>query len=161
MLTTRMEKELNAQIKAEFESAFIYMGMAVWAHKNSYFGAENFLWKQAKEEQEHAMKLVEYLKDVAGEIEIPGLAKPEGDFESLLDVFKKGLEHEKYITSRIHNLVTISDEDGDYPTNDFLQWYVSEQVEEEKNFRGIVKLLEKVGDHINGLMMIDSKLGAR
>ncbi|HOI63932.1 MAG: ferritin [Thermotogaceae bacterium] len=161
MITTRMEKELNAQIKAEYESAFIYMAMAAWAHKNAYFGTANFMWKQAKEEEEHAMKFVGYLKDVDGTIEIPGLEKPEGEFKSLLDIFEKGLEHEKYITSRIHNLVTVSDEEGDYATNDFLQWYVTEQVEEERNFRDIVKLLKKVGDHTNGIMMIDAKLGER
>jgi len=117
--------------------------------------------KEGKEKEEQGMKFVGYLMDVDGTIEIPGLEKPEGEFKSLLDIFDKGLEHEKYITSRIHNLVTVSDEEGDYATNDFLQWYVTEQVEEERNFRDIVKLLKKVGDHTNGIMMIDAKLGER
>ncbi|KUK79525.1 ferroxidase [Mesotoga sp. Brook.08.YT.4.2.5.1] len=161
MITARMEKEINAQIKAEFESAFIYMGMAAWAHKNGYFGTENFMWKQAKEEEEHAMKFIDYLKDVDATVDIPGIEKPTINYKSILDVFEKGLEHEKYITSRINNLVTISDEEGDYATNDFLQWYVTEQVEEEKTFRDVVKRLRMVGDNINGIFSIDSKLAAR
>ena len=79
----------------------------------------------------------------------------------MLDVFEKGLEHEKYITSRIHNLVKISEEEGDYATNDFIQWYVTEQVEEERNFRDVVKRLKMVGNQANGIFMIDSQLGER
>ncbi|RLL86901.1 ferroxidase [Mesotoga sp. H07pep.5.4] len=161
MITARMEKEINNQIKAEFESAFIYMSMAAWSHKNGYFGAENFMWKQAKEEEEHAMKFIQYLKDVDATAEIPGIEKPNGEYESLLDVFEKGLEHEKYITSRIHNLAKISEEEGDYATNDFIQWYVTEQVEEERNFRDVVKRLKMVGNQANGIFMIDSQLGER
>jgi len=157
-----MEKEINAQIKAEFESAFIYMGMAAWAHKNGYFGTEKLhVENRQKEEEGHALKLIDYLKDVDATVEIPGIEKPTTGYKSILDVFEKGLEHEKHITSRINNLVTISDEDGDYATNDFLQWYVSEQVEEEKTFRNIVKQLKMVGDHVNGIFMIDSKLEER
>ncbi len=161
MISKRLNEAINDQIKAEFESASLYLSMAVWCAKNVFHGAENFMIKQAQEEEEHAMKFVKFLLEVDADVVIPELGKPRADFSSLLDVFESGLEHEKLVTSRINDLVKLSDEDGDYATNDFLQWYVAEQVEEEKTFRDIVKKLSMVKSSPAGILRIDDQLSNR
>ncbi|HAA84746.1 MAG TPA: ferroxidase [Kosmotogaceae bacterium] len=161
MISKRLVDAINDQIKAEFESASLYLSMAIWSARNSFFGAENFFIKQAEEEKEHAMKFVKYLLEVDAQPIMPELSKPDSDFSSLQDVFKRGLEHEKLVTSRINDLVKLSDEDEDYATNDFLQWYVTEQVEEEKSFRDIVRRLEIVKESAAGILRIDDNLAQR
>ncbi|ACR78870.1 MULTISPECIES: ferritin [Kosmotoga] len=161
MISEKMVRMINDQIKAEFESEFLYLSMALWCSRKGYKGALMWLLKQAAEEHEHAMKFIRYLDQVHADVEVPGIDKPNVEFNSLLDVFEKGLEHEKYISSRIFKLMETAEEEKDYFTADFLQWYVTEQLEEETSFSSIVKKLKMVGDSKQGLMMIDAQLGQR
>ncbi len=161
MLSERMVKLLNDQIKAEFESEFLYLNMAVWCAKHGFKGAYKWFLKQAEEEREHAMKFINYLEEAGAEIVIPEIDKQNSEFESLLDVFEKGLEHEKKVSQRIFKLVEAAEEEKDHFTLDFLSWFVSEQFEEESSFRSIVNKLKLVGEGKHGIFMIDSYLGQR
>lgn len=107
------------------------------------------------------MKFIDYLKSSNAEVVIPSISKPDASFDSLLDIFEKALEHERYISSRIFKLVDSSVEEDDKFTEDFLGWYVEEQREEETTFNFVVKKLKLVGSNIHGLMMIDSMLANR
>ncbi len=161
MFSKRMEEALNNQVNAEFYSAWYYLSMAVWAKNKGFDGTYNFMVKQAQEEEGHAMKFINYIIDVGGKVELKGIEKPPTSFESLKDVFAKALEHERYVTSLINKLVALAEEEKDYATYNFLQWFIEEQVEEESTMSGILTKLEMIGDSKNGLFMIDSKLGER
>lgn len=161
MVSKKVVDLINDQIKAELESEYIYLAMAVWAGKNGFKGARNFLFKQATEEHAHAMKFINFLAEIDEKAVIPEIEKPKNNYKSLMEVFESGLKHEKKITARIHKLVALSEEEKDYISADFLQWYVSEQVEEEKTFRDIVKMITMAGESPQVLFMIDSKLGAQ
>lgn len=159
MVSKKVVDLINDQIKAELESEYIYLAMAVWAGKSGFKGSRNFLFKQSSEEHEHAMKFINFLAEVDEKAIIPELVKPKNNYKSLIEVFESGLKHEKKITARIHKLVALAESENDYISSDFLQWYVSEQVEEEKTFRDILKMLTMAGDSPQILFMIDSKLG--
>ena len=157
----KLVNAINDQIKAEFDSEYIYLGMAAWAMKEGYEGAANFMFIQADEERFHAMKFVKFLGEMDEKVVIPQVDKPGTEFESLQEIIEKAYEHEQYITKRIHDLVKLSDEVGDPATNDFLSWYIEEQIEEESNFRAILKKLKITGGKGHALLMIDSQLGQR
>lgn len=157
----KLVNAINDQIKAEFDSEYIYLGMAAWALKEGYEGAAKFMFIQADEERFHAMKFIKFLGEMDEKIVIPAVDKPETKFESLQEILEKAYEHEKYVTKRIHNLVKLSDEVGDPATNDFLSWYVAEQIEEENSFRNVLKKLKITGAKGHALLMIDQQLGQR
>ncbi len=161
MISEKMVKLINDQIKAELESEYIYLSMAVWCAKEGFTGAYSWLIKQSEEEHEHAMKFIEYLKSSNAEVVIPSISKPDATFDSLLDIFQKAFEHERYISSRIFKLVDSAVEEDDKFTEDFLSWYVEEQREEETTFNSVLKKLKMVGSNMHGLMMVDSMLSNR
>ena len=161
MLSKKMLDELNKQITAEFYSAWYYLSMAVWAAGENYEGTYNFMSKQAQEEQGHALKFIKYILDAGGSVTLEEIQKPPQTFSSLKDIFDKALKHEKYVTSLINNLVALSDEEKDYMTLNFLQWFLEEQLEEEATMNSISAKLDMIGDSKNGLFMIDAKLGER
>ncbi|MFO7881659.1 MAG: ferritin [Kosmotogaceae bacterium] len=161
MISEKLVKLINDQIKAELESEYIYLAMAVWCAKEGFTGAYSWLIKQSEEEHEHAMKFIEYLKSSNADVVIPSISKPDANFDSLIDVFQKAFEHEKYISSRIFKLVDSAVEEDDKFTEDFLSWYVEEQREEETTFNFVVKKLKLIGSNIHGLMMVDSMLANR
>ena len=161
MLSEKMLKALNEQVNAEFYSSWYYLSMAVWAKTQNFDGTYNFMLKQAQEEEGHAIKFINYILDMGGEVELDEIKRPPKSFASLKDIFAKALEHEKYVTSLIKNLVEIAYEEKDYTTFGFLQWFLEEQVEEEATMSGILAKLEMIGESKNGLFMVDSKLGER
>jgi len=161
MISQKMLEALNNQVTKEFYSAWYYLSMAVWAAKENFDGTYNFMTKQAKEEEEHAMKFIKYILDSGGEVKLGAIEEPPKEFESLKDIFAKALEHEKYVTSLIKKLVELSYEEKDYTTLNFLQWFLEEQVEEESTMSNILAKLEMIGESKNGLFMIDSHLGQR
>jgi len=120
-------------------------------------------WMEAQtvEEIGHAKKIYDYVYDRGGRVVLEEIKKPQVDWESPLDVFKSALEHERYVSSLINNLVKIAMEENDFMTNNFLQWFVAEQVEEEASVGEIVQKLEMVGDKGNAIFMIDRELGQR
>jgi ferritin len=161
MIGKKMQEALNAQIKEEFFSASLYLAISAWCNERNYLGAAHFFKVQAKEEVSHALKIFDYLFEVEGRSVVPGLDRPPVEFSGMEDIFKKALEHEKFITDRIHKLVKLAREENDMASENFLQWYVKEQVEEEAQVVTILAQLKMVGTDSRGIFLLDRELGKR
>ncbi len=161
MIGEKMQAALNEQIKHELESGYLYLSMATYFHEQNLDGMAHWMKLQEAEEREHAMKMFDHLIERGGTVELKALSEPQREWESPLDAFKAAYEHEKFVTSKIHDLVNLADEEGDLAAKAMLQWFVTEQVEEEDHASGIVNMLERVGDSGNGIMMVDRELGRR
>lgn len=155
MLSKEVVQKLNEQINKEMYSSNLYLSMGSWCYAHGLDGAGAFLFAHADEESDHAKKLITYLNETDSKVELAGIEKPCHEFDSLLDLFEKTYAHEVLITKSINDLVDFTLSRKDYPTFNFLQWYVSEQHEEEALFRGIVDKIKMVGDSGNGLYLID------
>lgn len=158
MLTEKLENAIIEQIKAEEESSRLYLSMASWCEVNGYAGAAEFLFDHATEEREHALKLLKYVNDRGGHARVLALEEPATEFASLHEVFEEVLEHEILVTSLINNLVAISMEEKDFTTHNFLQWFVTEQIEEESLARGILDKFKLAAGEKGGLFHIDKEL---
>ena len=160
-----MEKQmvdaLNEQFREELASAYIYMGISTDMKAKNWGGVSGWFQKQTQEEFGHAMKIYGYLFERGECCELPALDKPKQSYDSVLAAFETALKHEKYITACIHKLVKLARETGDLATENFLQWFVSEQVEEESAPTAIVEQLKLVGDSPQMLFMMDRHLGSR
>lgn len=161
MLSERLLKELNEQVKYELYSAHYYLAMAAYCASEDLDGFANFFKVQADEEKFHAMKFFDFINDMDGRVTILGLEEPNNEFNSVLDVFKAALEHEKFVTSRIYKLMDIAVEEKEHATISLLKWFVDEQVEEENSMKMIIKKLERLGDNSQGLYMLDEELSQR
>lgn len=161
MLSAKMQTALNTQINKELHSAYIYLGMANYLEGQNFKGMASWMKKQASEEVEHADKIISYLQDRDGQVELEAIDKPRSEYESVLSTFEAGLAHERVVTDAIHKLVILAREEKDLATENFLSWFVSEQVEEEATFSYVVDLVRKADNAAAGLMMIDGQLGAR
>ena len=161
MISKKLFEELNNQVNYEFESAHIYLAMEAYFASKNLPGFENFFKVQVEEERAHAKLFFNYISRMNGDITIGTMAKPNNEFESIIDPFKKALEHEKFITSRIYLLMDLAIEEKEHATISFLKWFVDEQVEEEESFTNIIAKLERIGNDVNGLYMLDTELAAR
>lgn len=161
MLSKKMENALNEQINAEFESAYLYLSMATWLEEKNLEGMANWMMIQFKEEQTHALKFYNYVIERGGRIILKPIKGPKTEWKNVLQVFEETLEHERLVTSLINNLVDIAIEEKDHATNSMLNWFVDEQVEEEAGADKIINQLKMVGDHPNGIFMLDRELGSR
>lgn len=161
MLSDKMLAELNEQINKEIYSAYLYMAMSAHSKDKGLNGFANWFMVQFHEEMYHAMKMYEYVQQQGGRVELKAIQQPPAEFESPLDMFTKTLEHEQFVTRSINNLMDIAIAEKDHATQIFLQWYVTEQVEEEDNDNEIINQLKMVEGHPHGLMMIDRELGSR
>ncbi len=161
MLSKKMEKALNDQINAEIFSTYLYLSMAAWFHSRKLSGFGRWMEMQAREEWEHSMKFFHYVDERGGRVVLSAVEAPQSEWESPLEAFKAAYEHEKYITGRIHDLVALAREEKDFATENFLQWFVTEQVEEESSTGRVVDQIEMVADSRQGLFMLDRELGAR
>lgn len=161
MFNPKVETAMNAQIKRELDSAYIYAAMAAYFDRTGLPGAAHWMKKQFGEEQAHAWKFYGFIYDRGGNVTFEALDKPAEDFASPLDAFKKVLDHEKYITGHINDLYALAVEEKDYASQILLQWFIEEQVEEEKSAGDIVDMLERIGDSKHALFMLDKELGQR
>lgn len=161
MLSKTVQDALNDQIKHEFYSAYFYLSMSAWAESANLGGAAKWLALQAKEEQEHALKFYDYIHDRGGKVTLQAIPQPSNEFTSLLDVFEQVQEHEGKVTASINRLFELSLKENDYPTQVLLQWFITEQVEEEKNAAQVVDTLRMVGAQAQGLFQVDRMLAAR
>ncbi|MBR9978366.1 MAG: non-heme ferritin [Bacteroidetes bacterium] len=159
MLSNTMIAKLNDQIRIEFESSNIYLQMAAWCSYKGYEGATAFLVAHAEEERMHMMKLFNYLGETGALAVIPALAKPEEEYESLSKMFEQILNHERFVTSKINELVELAYEEKDYSSLNFLQWYVAEQHEEESLFSSLIDKINLIGHDGRGLYLMDRELG--
>lgn len=161
MITTTMQKLINDQIQKEFYSAYFYLSMKAWFAAQNLDGFANFFDVQMKEERDHALKFFDYMNHVGGTVTLQAIQAPPATFASPLDVFEQTLAHERIVTASIYNLVNLAVEEKDHKTNAFLQWFVTEQAEEENTAESNVRKLQLIKDNTQGLFMLDAELAKR
>jgi len=161
MIHKSIQDVLNTQINLEQYSAQLYLAMSAHCETKSFRGFAHWLRMQAQEETAHAMKLVAFVLDRGGRLELKSIDAPPTEFGSITQVFEKILEHEQRITTSINALFERSRQEKDYASEITLQWYVTEQVEEEANVGQILDQLRAVGEKGGGIWYLDSKMGKR
>ncbi len=158
MLKDKIQTALNKQIELEASSSQFYLAMASWSETLGLTGTSNFLYKHSDEERFHMLKLVRFVNERGGKSLIPQLSQPPKEFDSLSNIFELLLEHELNVTDSINNIVDLCLNEKDYTTYNFMQWYVSEQMEEEALARTILDKLHLIGEDKGGLYMFDRDL---
>lgn len=161
MIAKEMEKALNEQIEHEFFSANLYLAMSSWAEDANLPGFAKWLRVQYREEQAHALKMFDYLLDQGAKAVVPAIPAPDAKFQSIAQIFQQVVEHEKGVTARIHKLVELAVKQKDFATQAFLQWFVTEQIEEEKNAQLWAAHLEMVGEKSAAILNLDHRAGKR
>ncbi|KXS44984.1 MAG: ferritin [Methanolobus sp. T82-4] len=161
MISEKMTSALNEQINKEMYSAYLYMSMSAHCSNVGLDGFANWFMVQYQEEMTHAMKIYDYLNEQGEKVILEAIEKPPSEFGTVLEMFEATLEHEQFITRSIHELVDLANEEKDYATQIFLQWFVTEQIEEEGNDNEIIAKLKLVGNEGNGLFMLDREMAAR
>jgi len=157
----KLQDAINEQIKNELYSAYLYLAMAAYFESENLGGFATWMKLQAKEEQEHAMKFFDFMNDRGARVVLKKIDQPPVDFSSPKDIFKMVLEHEKKVTSLINKLYALANKLNDTAASVFLQWYVTEQVEEEKNATSILEKLKIVKPDSAAMLMLDKQLGKR
>lgn len=160
-ISENLQKALNAQIKAELDSAYLYLGMANWLQGKNFSGMAHWFRVQAKEEQEHAMKIHDYLIERGVTPVLLSLDAPKANWNGVADVFKEAYEHECAITKMIYDLVDMATADKDYASISMLQWFVDEQVEEEAKSCELAEISAAIGEALPALIAFNQRLGAR
>lgn len=161
MLSNELEAAINKQINAEFWSAYLYLSMSTHFAHEGLPGFANWFKVQFQEEQDHAMKFMNYLISKGNKVELKPIEKVDTSWESLLQAFEVTLNHERVVTSLINNLVSIARKENDYATENMLQWFVSEQVEEEETAQGMIDSLKLIGGNGFGIYTMDKELAQR
>ena len=153
MLKKKIEEICNRQIEREGYSSNLYLAMASWAENNGLNGIASWLYAQAEEERMHMLKLIKYVNERGGKAIIPAFKKPGTGYNDVETMFKEVLKHEEFLTASINEIVFLTLEEKDYNTNNFIQWYVTEQVEEEASVRTILDKVKLVGK--NNMYLFD------
>lgn len=161
MLTNKMESALNTQINEEFWAAYLYLSMSAYFTSKGLPGFANWMHVQAQEETTHAMKIYNYVLERDGHVALEPIKGVTITWDSPLAAFQAALEHEQSVTRMINKLVDTAIEEGDHATRNMLQWFVSEQVEEESSAKEIVDALKLIGDNGFGLYSMDKDLATR
>ena len=157
----KTEKAFNEHLNAEFFSSYLYLAMANYFADANLEGMTSWMLIQTDEERLHAMKFLDFINDRGGRVVLEQIDKPKTEWESPLDAFREAYAHEQLISRKINELIDLAIKENDHPANTFLQWFVSEQVEEEAAAQAIVGKLELIKDNPMGLLMIDQQLGQR
>lgn len=161
MLDSKIQDAFNKQLNVELFSSYLYLSMAAYFESQNLKGMAGWMRAQAGEENEHAMKFFGYINDRGGRVLLAKIDEPTTEWASQLVVFEDACKHEGKVTERINKLVELSAEERDYASNTFLQWFVTEQVEEEATVKEIRDKLKMAGDNPVALIMIDRELGMR
>jgi ferritin len=161
MMKEKMNEAINRQINEEAFSSYLYLSMSAWFERQNLKGFANWMKVQAQEEAVHAKIFFDHIVERGGEVKLLAIAAPKTAWASPLEAFRDTLEHEKHITSCIHGLMDLAIEEKDHAGAIALQWFVTEQVEEEANAEELLAKVEMVGESKNGLFMMDRELGAR
>jgi ferritin len=160
-LSKAMQDAVNAQIQKEYYSSYLYLAMSAALEAQNLPGAAKWTRIQSQEELTHALKLFDHVVDRGGRVTLAAIQQPPTEYGSALQLFEKVLEHERHVTASIHALCALAVKEQDYPAQVMLQWFVTEQVEEEKNATQVVEQLKAVGESKPSLMMLDGHLGKR
>lgn len=161
MIGENIQRAFNEQIKKELDSAYLYLSMATYFDSQNLEGMAHWMKVQAKEEYKHAMKFYEHINERGGRVELFALEKPAKEWAGPFEVFKHVYEHEQKVTASIYSLVELAKKENDHAAYNFLQWFVSEQVEEESSALKILQTLEKIKDSPVGIIMMDRELAKR
>lgn len=161
MLSRNLYNAMNAQVNAELWSAYLYLAMSLDAESKGYKGIANWFYVQFQEEQAHARIFMNYLNSRDEKVELLPIAEVPVSWDSVLDMFRQTLEHERKVTSLINNLAAIAAEDRDYASTSRINWFIDEQVEEEESARDMIAAVEAVEDNKYGMYMLDKELAAR
>jgi ferritin len=161
MLTKPVQAAINDQIAKEFYASHLYLSMAAYFEDQNLPGFAAWMRMQTEEERGHAMRLFNYLIEAGGRVKLQAIGEPPADFGGPLQVMEASLEHEQKVTASIRKLYELADKEKDYGTQLHLQWFISEQQEEEKNVGDVIARLKLAGDNKVALMFIDRELGAR
>ncbi|QHI69724.1 ferritin [Tichowtungia aerotolerans] len=161
MITKRMEEALNEQINKEFYSAYLYLSMSAYCNRLGMPGAEHWFRMQYDEEIMHMSKMFDYVMQHGGNARLMQIDEPPNEFGTILEIFQASLAHEQFVTKSINELLDVAVEEKDHASQVFLQWYITEQVEEEANVEDIVNRLKLADENGGALMMIDDKLSQR
>lgn len=161
MIGKKLENALNEQIKHELASAYLYLAMAAYFHAEGLDGMGGWMEAQSDEELTHAKKFIDHLVERDGRVELKALAQPKKSWSSPLAAFQAAHKHEKLITSKIDALVDLAAKEKDNAAGVLLQWFVTEQVEEESSTSKVAQMLERIGSSGSGLVMLDKQLGKR
>jgi ferritin len=161
MINKRVEEELNKQLNAELYSAYLYLSMSAYCADNNLAGFSHWMRMQFEEEQDHAMKFFQYILERGGKVALKKIDEPQHEWKDIIDVFEHVLRHEQHVTSMINDLVDVAMEERDHATVNMLQWYVSEQVEEEATVSDLLDQLRLIEGKGPGLFMLDREAKTR
>lgn len=161
MLSKKMTQALNKQLNNELYSAYLYLAMSSYTTFIGLKGAANWFMVQNQEEMLHAMKFYQYINSQGQHAQLDAIAAPPMEYGTLLSMFEQTLHHEQFITKCINDLMDLAIKEKDHATQIFLQWFVTEQIEEEGNDNDIIAQLKLVGDSPQGLMIVDRDLASR
>ena len=161
MINQAVQAAINEQIRHEFSSAHFYLSASGYFESITLSGFAQWMRLQSREEVVHALKLFDFLHDRGSRALLEAIDQPPHDFRSPLDAFTRALQNEQKITGLIHDLYALAVRERDYPAQVFLQWFVAEQVEEEKSIGRIIEELKMVGDNASPLLLLNRELGAR
>jgi ferritin len=161
VLSKPVQDAMNEQIKNELFSAYQYLSMAAYCEAANLPGFARWMRAQSQEELQHAIKFYDFVLERNGRVSLRAIDAPLGEFGSPLEVFERALEHEQKVTAMINDLYGLAVRENDYASQTFLQWFVTEQVEEEKNTGDVVETLKMIGDKSEALFLLDRELGQR
>jgi ferritin len=161
MLSEKVNKALNNQIAMEAYASNAYLAIASWAEQKGFEGTARFFYNQSDEERIHMMKIFRFVNEAEGHALSPAVEQPQHEFPNYKSVFETALQHEKKVTKSINELLKIASDENDYRTQNMLQWFVDEQLEEENQIQIILDKLNLIGDNGLGYFMIDAELGKK
>ena len=161
MITKAIQDAMNEQINKELYSSYLYLSMAVYFAERNLSGFANWMRVQADEEREHAMKFYNFILECGGRVTLKAIDAPKTEWSSSLEVAQEVAAHEAKVTASIYALYELAQQEKDYPAQVMLQWFISEQVEEEKNAAEIVANLKLIEDRGTAVLMLDKQLGKR
>ena len=160
-LSQKMHEAMNAQVNAEFWSAYLYLSMSADAEAKGYKGVANWFYVQFQEEQAHARILMNHMLSRGARVNLLPIAEVKSEWSSILNMYEETLEHEKKVTSLIHNLYALATDERDFASLSMLNWFIDEQIEEEESAQGLIDQLEAVDCNKMGLFLIDKDLATR
>jgi ferritin len=161
MISQKLQDAINDQINHELHSAYVYLSMVAYFEDQNLPGFASWMRVQSQEENEHAMKLFDFMNERGGRVVLQKLDQPPVDFKSAEDVFAQAYEHEKYISGTIHKLYEIALAENDYPTQVMLHWFIEEQVEEEDNTSRVLDMVQRAENRAWALLILDNQVGKR
>jgi len=161
MISERMSEALNRQLNFEIYSSYVYVAMSSWLKGKNLNGFAHWMEIQVKEELDHTMRFYAFLHDAGSKVEFEAVPKPKNEWDDVIEVFSDTLKHESLVTKKINKLIDLALEEKDHATNARLQWFITEQVEEESNVLSILRQVRLIGDSVNALLMLDRELAQR